>query len=462
MGRKKKFIDRKNAVTFRLVHRSQQDPLVADETAPEHVLLEVAGKNSHKAWGSVRKDDEKGNVEKRREEQRKYGVFFDDDYNYLQHLKVVSEPNVEWEPITEPNNLEKEDVSKVPSEEPEVKFTLPSSVFASEVEEEVGLLNKAAPLRGPQIDWDPDVVAALDDDFDFDDPENELEDDFILQANAKEVEDNKSKESSCGDANESDADSELTNEQSFADEETRSRFTNYSLTSSVMRRNEQLTLLDERFETLYEQYDETEIGPLDTEDIEGYIDPNSDLMMRLADEFQKERALEKPSLGHKINLEEESTSEDEMVTIEVEDEEREKWDCQSILSTYSNLYNHPKVVDLPPQFHKIKLSRSGVAIEGLPNQSGLTRRNLQALDDETNMVEQAEDTESLLSRLSRISVRPEGETPEQRRERKREVRELRRERRMEKRANTTAFKLEKEKQEREARNAKHSHPGIKL
>lgn len=40
----------------------------------------------------------------------------------------------------------------------------------------------------------------------------------------------------------------------FMDEETRSRFTNYSITSSVMRRNEQLTLLDDRFEkvSLYE------------------------------------------------------------------------------------------------------------------------------------------------------------------------------------------------------------------
>lgn len=26
-------------------------------------------------------------TEKRREEQRKFGVFFDDDYDYLQHLK---------------------------------------------------------------------------------------------------------------------------------------------------------------------------------------------------------------------------------------------------------------------------------------------------------------------------------------------------------------------------------------
>lgn len=38
---KRCFIDKKNAVTFHLVHRSQQDPLIADETAPQHVLLET-------------------------------------------------------------------------------------------------------------------------------------------------------------------------------------------------------------------------------------------------------------------------------------------------------------------------------------------------------------------------------------------------------------------------------------
>ena len=29
----------------------------------------------------------------RKEEQRKYGVFFDDDYDYMQHLKDVNELN---------------------------------------------------------------------------------------------------------------------------------------------------------------------------------------------------------------------------------------------------------------------------------------------------------------------------------------------------------------------------------
>lgn len=38
---KKKFIDKKKAVTFNLVHRSQRDPLVADDTAPQRVLVPV-------------------------------------------------------------------------------------------------------------------------------------------------------------------------------------------------------------------------------------------------------------------------------------------------------------------------------------------------------------------------------------------------------------------------------------
>lgn len=42
---KRRFIDKKNAVTFHLVHRSQQDPLIADETAPQHVLLETTAPN---------------------------------------------------------------------------------------------------------------------------------------------------------------------------------------------------------------------------------------------------------------------------------------------------------------------------------------------------------------------------------------------------------------------------------
>lgn len=169
-GKTKKFIDKKNAVTFHLVHRSQKDPLVADETAPQRVLVPAADAQATK----TEKKSLDGN--KRKEEQQKYGIYFDDDYDYLQHLRDVNRLSVEWE------RVENTDNDKCDKSAP--KINLPSSVFASNVEEKVGMLNKAAPVSGLQLDLDPDVVAAMDDDFDFEDPENQLEDNFIELADA--------------------------------------------------------------------------------------------------------------------------------------------------------------------------------------------------------------------------------------------------------------------------------------
>lgn len=39
---------------------------------------------------------------------------------------------------------------------------------------------------------------------------------------------------------------------SFSDEETKTRFTNYSMSSSVIRRNQGLTLVDDKFEQVYQ------------------------------------------------------------------------------------------------------------------------------------------------------------------------------------------------------------------
>lgn len=44
------------------------------------------------------------------------------------------------------------------------------------------------------------------------------------------------------------SDDDMGSEVKFGDEETKSRFTNYSMSSSVIRRNDGLTLLDDRFE----------------------------------------------------------------------------------------------------------------------------------------------------------------------------------------------------------------------
>lgn len=122
------------------------------------------------------KFEKKKDDSKRKEEQRKYGIYFDDDYDYLQHLKDVNTLTAEWERVDSTT-------SKINESYNAPKINLPSSVFASNVEEKVGLLNKAAPISGLQLDLDPDIVAAMDDDFDYDNPENQLEDNFMELAN---------------------------------------------------------------------------------------------------------------------------------------------------------------------------------------------------------------------------------------------------------------------------------------
>ncbi|KAK2817505.1 hypothetical protein Q5P01_025696 [Channa striata] len=464
--KKKSFIEKKKAVTFHLVHRSQRDPLAADENAPQHVLLPAT----------------KVEAEKRREEQRNYGVFFDDDYDYLQHLKEASGTNelVAAGPLyTDRRPVRLHDEEQEEEEErdesiPASSIKLPSSVFASEFEEEVGLLNKAAPISGPRLDMDPDIVAALDEDFDYNDPDNILEDDFIIQANnangAMDIEgDHADDDDEWEDTDEdSDFDSEggfsggedgLGQEFLFADEETKSRFTEYSMTSSVMRRNEQLTLLDDRFEKFYEQFDDDEIGALDNAELEGFIKPDSARLEQVIKEYFKQKeneALKPDDLGPRelpdVKEEEEDEEEEEMETLVVEAPE-EKWDCETIISTYSNIYNRPKVIEDPPKQAKpIRVSnKTGIPLDVLPAR-GLTAKQAERM------------TRINDSDLPRVSTQPRNkeESKEERKARKQAIKEERKERRSEKKANKMAFKEEKVRQEKQMLNLRTNIQGLKL
>ena len=180
MGRnKKKFIEKNEGVKFYLVHRSQKDPLYLDEKAGERVLL-PADDNVNDDLISMlstnRKKETAAEIERRRLEQHKFGIYYEDDYDYLQHLKERDE-NVEIE-------AGKEDLAELLNPN-KPKLQLPSSVFASEYEEDVGYFNQAAPDNDPKINWDPEIVEILDEEtrYDFENPANELEDDFFVKAN---------------------------------------------------------------------------------------------------------------------------------------------------------------------------------------------------------------------------------------------------------------------------------------
>ena len=151
-SKKKKFIDPKNEQTqsFAVIHRSQKDPLAADSDAPQRILQPLESK----AEGSGKKN---------KEEEIEHGVFYDDQYDYLQHLKSRNEllsDNV-WDEFT----LEASAPVVKPARHPISNVKLPDIVFASKGQEEVGLINKAAKISGPLLDWDPAIVETLDDEF---------------------------------------------------------------------------------------------------------------------------------------------------------------------------------------------------------------------------------------------------------------------------------------------------------
>lgn len=85
---------------------------------------------------------------------------------------------------------------------------------------------------------------------------------------------------------------------------------------------------------------------MDCEEIEGYVPDTSNILLQYAEEFeknQKREQLSKDIINKRITEHLEMKLDNEEL-IDLIVPEKEKWDCESILSTYSNLYNHPKMI----------------------------------------------------------------------------------------------------------------------
>lgn len=258
-------------------------------------------------------------------------------------------------------------------------------------------------------------------------------------------------------------------------------FTEYSLTSSNLPRNDQLKLLDEKFEQLYlrEYADDAEIGAgLDDDDgqTEGAIDPNnSELMAAMVQEyedaksgraFQYERNQQSVDYVRRHYLRKEgdsstvSSSDTEEEVVEIVDTgrkgDRDRFDCESILSACSESQYRPKLLHDTDRYgnatgrrrtndRHIRIDpRTGMPILSVDT-GRLTARRLTALDE-------SKSTRSNISRLSELSHRPKFETPDERRARKKELKEFRAQRRLEKKANRLAFQEERIRQHKSEMN----------
>ncbi len=156
------------------------------------------------------------------------------------------------------------------------KLVLPSSVFESEYEEDIGLLDRAVPRSGPLVGLDPDVLEVmetLDDAYeveevvhgkdladvfgqeDGDDEEEEVEveegdlEDILADiVKGEEEARNEEQEGEGEEYYDSDSDRFPFGGDDDDGFETKSKFTEYSMSSAVVPRSEQLVILDDKFE----------------------------------------------------------------------------------------------------------------------------------------------------------------------------------------------------------------------
>ncbi|KAL3998456.1 Low temperature viability family protein [Acanthocheilonema viteae] len=399
MPKHKKWIDKKHSKTFRLIHQNQS----ADNYDGENVQQSTGKKNA--------------------EEYDRYGIYFDDDYDYLQHLKEVNE-------VTE--NATERSIIRVPSG----KTNLLTNIFeANGYEINAELLKNGTLLDEMHID--PYVIAELtaNDGIEFENPTNDLDDDFVLQASGGELpalqppvsfslRKNKFREKFINSDDDSDEEMELVSnydDDQMSDEDA----------FIPMKNKEELRPIDEQFDKLCEEYSETDDEEANEDKEKFLLDPNSDGMKILAEDFKNKRVelvLQRDALvQHYAEINDEAVEIDEemeRITVVCPKREKTKWDCETVVSAYSNIYNRPAVIDDSSRKQKFKS----------------VLRQLEKMDCSVQST-----TKSVISKVSSTTIRKRGETAEERKTRKAAIKMIRAERRAEKKCNKLIFKEERKK-----------------
>jgi protein LTV1 len=152
--------------------------------------------------------------------------------------------------------------------------------------------------------------------------------------------------------------------------------TDFSMTSSVMYRNKQLSLLDDRFDRLLEdEYasdeecssyvdSDEEICLPENEELEEMFDTFLDTVVIRGNKMREHQLPRDQIDDIRRELRDSAFDpiDEENVIMEREEKVRDGWDCETILSTYTNIYNHPR-------FIKEKSKRDGILLvnkDGVP------------------------------------------------------------------------------------------------
>ncbi|CAI4220776.1 unnamed protein product [Auanema sp. JU1783] len=382
---KKSFFNKKNTVSYNLV------PSSSAPEEPKQVSFKVTGDQL--------------------EEQHKYGIFFDDDYDYMKHLRSRDET---YSMKIESKEDVKTDVIKVPS--------MPMENFSFRAERSLHETQKGV--------RDDDVDRLLEGNFKGN---QDLEDDFITLAGG--VAGVLNPLSSFRPRTSDDEESEEDDYDAFDDEldEDEQEEEEDMETRTGPQRD-----IDDAFDRMLEaDYHEDQLGELDGDDelVAGMLEPDSGRLRRLAKEKIEDpdydEQLAKDYVKKRFALIEAGVikEDSEMVEVEESPSKKLKWDCESFASQYSNLYNHPTVIKDPNQV----LSRKALKRFNRANEK--KEAELEEEDEEMDM----DDDDNLSQCTSVSTIRPKGETPEERNLRKKAVKAARRARIVERKQNQAAF-----------------------
>ncbi|PCH34127.1 Low temperature viability protein [Wolfiporia cocos MD-104 SS10] len=243
----------------------------------------------------------------------------------------------------------------------------------------------------------------------------------------------------------------------------------YSMSSSSMFRNEGLTTIDEQFDEIQKEYesDEDEAETSDNDDeapelitsredfdaiMNDFLDNYEIVGGKMRRVLAGETATEKldtirKSLGA-VHLREDDDDEKDLMFMPLDvDEKQERWDCETILTTYSNLENHPRLIRARQEkpIPKIRLDpKTGMPI--VDGNAPASRRNNLPSDTESDEEPQSSFTE-------RVTIaRSKDESKEEKKARKQAVKAERQQRRAVKKANKDQFSTEAQRHDRSLAN----------
>ncbi|KAG0204372.1 hypothetical protein BGX28_003692 [Mortierella sp. GBA30] len=276
----------------------------------------------------------------------------------------------------------------------------------------------------------------------------------------------------------------------------------FSMSSSAMFRNENLTLLDERFDKVEREYEDTDsdeddesqdlkgeelrkdfdsilddfldkfeiVGSKMVPRLEGATSENKLTTIRnalLVDEGEEERSVATTIGGTKRptkkNLDEDMATELQTDFRSRAERMRDNWDVQTILSTYSNLDNHPGMIKEQPRrrIHIDPKTGMPVVTEKLSKKALQRQQEAAAAaaaqgegveSEEGSDEDEDEDEEIEAENLG--AKRSKTETKEEKKARKEAIKQEKKNRRETKKATKAAFATEKSRQEKVMKNLK--------